>query len=350
MPRLLAVTGPCALATSADAEAWCHDALARATRGLGPGDVVLGDGAAGPGAWAREAALFRGARSLEYRADGHRWVDGERSSTRWYPTRITQEILNNWHALRARTLADAAARAVAAGYAPSLARFRLPGAADHDEPLAAAWAARGLPLEEQVYDPAATRDATASLDGWDMVFIDLETGDTSATRAPILEIGAVHADRTGRRVLRRYEARLTVPPGFTCHPRALEKIHGYPARWHDARSVGVVLPEFLAWLPRRFVPANHNWPFDRRFVSAWTERLGLPAPGWHDDVDTLPTARTLLRDTGVAPNAQLGTLCAKLGIRLDAAHAALPDAEAARRLHVALVERAAEAACAPAAG
>ena len=75
---------------------------------------------------------------------------------------------------------------------------------------------------------------------------------------------------------------------------------------------------------------GHNVPFDERFLEA--AGIGLSKPS----IDTLPLAQIV---DPAAPSHRLGDLCNRYEIQVDAAHRALADAEAARRLYLELGNR-----------
>lgn len=161
----------------------------------------------------------------------------------------------------------------------------------------------------------------------EFIALDLETTGLDPVRDEIIEIGTVRfRDRTP---VERFSH--LIRPSF---PPAEEvfALTGIP--WEalcQAPPLAEVLPEVLQLLSGRVVVA-HNAPFDRAFLAKAAEQLGLPFPeiAW---VDTLALARA------VWPSGKhtLSALGRRIGLERMAIHRALPDAETAGLVFLALL-------------
>ena len=109
-----------------------------------------------------------------------------------------------------------------------------------------------------------------------------------------------------------------------------------PERVHDARDVvssagrgtlqlwrGIASTGLRVLRGRQFFGADE---FDRRFVLAECERLGLPAPGWHYAALDTGSMAWPLKFAGLVPDVKLDTLTEFFGIDGGQAHRALNDA------------------------
>lgn len=158
------------------------------------------------------------------------------------------------------------------------------------------------------------------------VSIDLETTGTDPRNDRIIEIGivifenGVAIDRWQKLVNPERELPAVVTEVTGIKPEDLE---GKP-------KLADVVDEMLGWLRGELLLA-YNHEFDLGVISAEMARLGIP---WENPpcLDPFPFAWEYLRETGITKNAQLGTVCAHLGINLDNAHRADHDAEAAAQI------------------
>ena len=155
--------------------------------------------------------------------------------------------------------------------------------------------------------------------------IDLEMTGLKPGFDEIIEVGVVRC--TPERVLDRWS---TLVRPLEMPPLRVQRMTG-------------ISPSMLAGAPawdevegrlREMIDGatliGHNVPFDERFLEAAGIDLSRPS------IDTLPLAQIV---DPAAPSHRLGALCSRYGIEIDAAHRALADAEAARRLYLELASR-----------
>ena len=155
--------------------------------------------------------------------------------------------------------------------------------------------------------------------------IDLEMTGLKPGFDEIIEVGVVRC--TPERVLDRWS---TLVRPLEMPPLRVQRMTG-------------IAPSMLAGAPawdevegrlREMIDGatliGHNVPFDERFLEAAGIDLSRPS------IDTLPLAQIV---DPAAPSHRLGALCSRYGIEIDAAHRALADAEAARRLYLELASR-----------
>lgn len=156
--------------------------------------------------------------------------------------------------------------------------------------------------------------------------IDLELTGLKVGSAEIIEIGVVRC--TPDHVLERWET-LVRPYGDMPDLR-IQRLTGItPTMLRDAPPLDQVTDKLRELLDGA-IPIGHNIRFDLDHLGA----AGVDAS--RDAIDTLPIAQVL---DPTAPSHRLGDLCARRGIALDDSHRALADAEASRRLLLALTRR-----------
>jgi len=161
----------------------------------------------------------------------------------------------------------------------------------------------------------------------EFIALDLETTGLDPQIHEIIEIGLVRFSEGEPRERLVWLVRPARPPS----PEGLAVSGISPEELAAAPELAEVLPEVLDRLAGAMVVA-HNAPFDRAFLAAAAQRLGLrlPPARW---VDTLALARALWpRRTGYS----LQALRERLGLPAQG-HRALPDAEAAGRVFLALL-------------
>lgn len=136
----------------------------------------------------------------------------------------------------------------------------------------------------------------------------------------IIEIGAVrfeHGVETDR------FSELVKPDAAL--PARIARLTGIlPKDLRKARSIGDVLPEFLAWLGDDPVVA-HNLPFDLGKVRRWAAKLGLAWRAPELALDTVPLGQTLLPTLA---SHRLAELARHFDAPHESAHRALDDARA----------------------
>lgn len=161
----------------------------------------------------------------------------------------------------------------------------------------------------------------------EFVALDLETTGLDPKRHEIVEIGLVRF--SGGRPVDKFDSLLK--------PSALPQGGAIPVCGIGAEELAgapppdAVLPRVLAAIEGELVVA-HNAPFDRAFLAEAARKAGLRLPPvrW---VDTLALARALWpREGGYSLEALKG----RLGLSLPG-HRALPDAEAAGHIFIALL-------------
>lgn len=156
--------------------------------------------------------------------------------------------------------------------------------------------------------------------------IDLELTGLKVGSAEIIEIGVVRC--TPDHVLERWQT-LVRPYGDMPDLR-IQRLTGItPEMLRTAPPLDQVADKLRELLDGA-IPIGHNIRFDLDHLGA----AGVDAS--RDAIDTLPIAQVL---DPTAPSHRLGDLCARRGIELDDSHRALADAEASRRLLLALIRR-----------
>ena len=84
------------------------------------------------------------------------------------------------------------------------------------------------------------------------------------------------------------------------------------------------------------ITVAHNYPFDRNFLSAECDRLGLSWPEPMAEIDTLDVSIRCFQDKR---SHKLNALCERLGVKLDQHHRATDDAAACGECFLELVRR-----------
>jgi DNA polymerase III subunit epsilon len=179
---------------------------------------------------------------------------------------------------------------------------------------------RAIGVAEEIPADSAWQDCVVA-------FIDVETTGKDPEIDRLIEI-AVILGRGGEVFERRS---WLVNPGVTI-PEESAAVHGIrDPDVADKPPFRAVLPEVLAMLGGA-IPAAYNATFDKAFVLAELARTGyqqaLP-PAFRREVewlDPLVFAREIYRDE---QSRALGDVAERLGIKLERAHRATDDAEAA---------------------
>lgn len=168
----------------------------------------------------------------------------------------------------------------------------------------------------------------------DIALLDVETTGRDASVDRVVELGIVVG--RGGDVVARYN--WLVNPGMPI-PEEVTKIHGITdADVADKPRFEAIASEVVSALAG-CVPAAYNAPFDKAFVTSELSRAkidGAGAPALSRDVDWIDPliwARDIQSDER---SRALGDVAARLGVKLDNAHRAQDDAEAALRVLYAL--------------
>lgn len=168
----------------------------------------------------------------------------------------------------------------------------------------------------------------------DIALLDVETTGRDASVDRVVELGIV-VGRNGD-VVARYN--WLVNPGMPI-PEEVSKIHGITdADVADKPRFEAIAAEVVRALGG-CVPAAYNAQFDRAFVMSELSRAkidGAGAPAFARDVDWIDPliwARDIQSDE---KSRALGDVAARLGVKLENAHRAQDDAEAALRVLYAL--------------
>jgi DNA polymerase-3 subunit epsilon len=184
-------------------------------------------------------------------------------------------------------------------------------------------------MREAVAGGAREFDAAANWSDLTIAFVDVETTGRDAQRDRIVEL-AIVLGRAGEVVAR---ATWLVNPGRPI-PAEVSKIHGiYDADVKNEPSFAEVADE-ISQAFEGALPAAYNAGFDRGFVAAEMVRAGVrpgpasppalrPGVAW---LDPLVWARHLHAGER---NKSLGETVKRLGVKLENAHRATADAEAA---------------------
>ena len=168
----------------------------------------------------------------------------------------------------------------------------------------------------------------------DIALLDVETTGRDASVDRIVELGIVvgrHGD-----VVARYN--WLIHPGMPI-PEEVSKIHGITDDMVKDKPRFEEVAVEIANALRGCVPAAYNAQFDRAFVMsefsrAKADTTGVPACQREVEwVDPLVWARDIQSDE---KSRALGDVAARLGIKLENAHRASDDAEAALRVMYAL--------------
>lgn len=166
---------------------------------------------------------------------------------------------------------------------------------------------------------------TGRMAAGEYVALDLELTGLKVGTAEIIEVGVVRC--TPGEVLEEWTS--LVRP-YTMPDLRIQRMTGIaPAMLRDAPPFEEVI-ERIRELLDGATPIGHNVRFDLDHLGAAGVDVSRAA------VDTLPIAQVLAPN---APSHRLGDLCGRYGFEVEGAHRALVDAEASRRLLLALLER-----------
>lgn len=335
MASFLFVAGSSNLHSDAE-KRWSHEVLRAAMSAMKAGDSVVAGSADGPDRWAAEVARGRGISTTVLELHSANRYDDGRLTRVWY---ADWKDWNDWafttqqqrHGYKNDTLIAYAQAARRAGHHANFltllrsANTRLDWGFDVVSDLVLKASAGGFLVSEKVYveQPA----------GLDIVWIDLETGGLSETQNPILEIGAVWTDSSGRKVRGTFDTKVAVPQGFWVHQEAAEVCGYHPAKWLGAPKDTEAILQFSKWLPHRYMHGGYNCPFDQRFLDHNIARLGILPVGRAGTIDVIRSVKQL-KKIGRIQSASLDSACSHFGISSDVHHRALADAERARLVYL----------------
>ena len=169
------------------------------------------------------------------------------------------------------------------------------------------------------------------MSGHDLAVVDVETtGLRAAGSDRIIEIGIVRFSADGR-LMESYSTLLN--PGRDVGPT---HIHGIRAKdVIDAPTFEEVAGDVASRLAGAVI-GGHNVSFDKRFLTAEFDRVGVSLPAY-PTICTLRMSHRLRLDL---PNRKLGTCCEHYGIDAGLAHSAEADALSAGRLLLLFLEMA----------
>ena len=160
--------------------------------------------------------------------------------------------------------------------------------------------------------------------------VDVETTGFSPVEDRVIEVGIVLFENG--EVVERYGQ--LVQPGKAI-PEAVVKLTGIT---DDQVKDAPVFKDIAREVESRLKDAiivGYNLEFDKGFVSAELERVGLDWPDNQPELDPLIFARQLHKGRG---GNKLGQVAERLGISLENAHRAVDDAEATGHVLFALAE------------
>ncbi len=164
----------------------------------------------------------------------------------------------------------------------------------------------------------------------EFVVVDTETNGLGGDACELVEVGAVLVG--GGELHDRWSSlvRTSVPLR-----RSTGRLTGITQEMVDrAPQPEEVLPVFARTLPGRLLVA-HNAPFDRRVLRQAFGRIGLEWP----EAPVLCTAALARALLPLQRERKLGALADALGVEVEVAHRALPDAETCARVLCALFPR-----------
>src|SRR3712207_6746134 len=160
--------------------------------------------------------------------------------------------------------------------------------------------------------------------------VDTETNGLPGERCELTEVGAVLVG--GGELHERWSSLVAVSSPLS---RGIQRFTGITQAMADAAPPAErVLPELAARMRDRVLIA-HSARFDVRVLRQAFERAGLEWPS-PPVVCTVTLARRL---APLQTRRALGALAAALGIEVEVAHRALPDAETCARVFCALFPR-----------
>jgi DNA polymerase III subunit epsilon len=178
-----------------------------------------------------------------------------------------------------------------------------------------------------------------------IALLDVETTGRDASIDRVVEVGIVVG--RGGEVIARYN--WLINPTIPIPDEAREVHHISDDDVKDSPLFSAVAHEIAAALSG-CIPAAYNAAFDRAFIHAefgraallagqgLTDKARVDPPGLRKDVewlDPLVWAREIQREE---KSKALGEVAARLGVKLETAHRAMDDAEAALRVYYALAK------------
>jgi DNA polymerase-3 subunit epsilon len=162
-----------------------------------------------------------------------------------------------------------------------------------------------------------------------VAFLDTETTGTDARTDRVIEVGVVIGQRGEVKARHNW----LIHPGMPI-PKESTEIHGIKDEDVADKPSFAELAEEIVAVFHGALPAAYNATFDRGFVLAEVERAGFrasePPPAIRADVewlDPLVFAREFYKGKG--ESRALGAVAERLGVKLERAHRATDDAEAA---------------------
>ena len=173
-------------------------------------------------------------------------------------------------------------------------------------------------------------DAATPLASAEFAALDVETNGYGGERCELTEVGAVLVG--GGELHERFSAlvRVQQPLG-----RGIQRFTGISQAMVDSAQAPEEALRRVAELLDGRVLVAHSASFDRRVLEQAFGRAGLDWP----DPPVLCTVAMARRLAPLAPQRKLVLLAGALGIEVDAAHRALPDAETCARVFCALFPR-----------
>ncbi|MFA9270445.1 MAG: exonuclease domain-containing protein [Baekduiaceae bacterium] len=175
-----------------------------------------------------------------------------------------------------------------------------------------------MPLADQ---PLATAE---------YLVVDCETNGRSGAGCELTEVGAVLVG--GGELHDRWSSLVAVRTPLT---RRIQRFTGITQAMVDGAPPPQAVLQQLATRMEGRVLVAHNAPFDRRALAQGFREAGLRWP----DPPVLCTVALARRFAPLQTQRKLGVLAAGLGIDVDQAHRALPDAETCARILCALLPR-----------
>ncbi|WP_437545809.1 3'-5' exonuclease [Sorangium sp. So ce327] len=192
-------------------------------------------------------------------------------------------------------------------------------------------------LKVRAVGVASEIDAGSAWIDQPIAFVDVETTGRDPAGDRIIELGIV-IGRSGE-ILTRYN--WLIHPGRPI-PAESTAIHGIKDADVEGKPSFAEVAEEILGCFKGAIPAAYNATFDRSFLLAELERVGMrphePPPAMRrevDWVDPLTFARELYKNE---ESRALGDMAARLGISLEKAHRATDDAEAALQVLYALAK------------
>ncbi|MCB0357935.1 MAG: 3'-5' exonuclease [Bdellovibrionales bacterium] len=151
-----------------------------------------------------------------------------------------------------------------------------------------------------------------------VVVLDFETTGLSAENDRVIEVGAVALD--GKNCVDTF-SQLIHPGDYL--PYQITQITGITDEMlYDKPPAAEVMPQLAEFIADRTIIA-HNAPFDKKFLDAEMNRVGLQV--LNPVLCTLKLARRVMPGHS---SYSLGNLAQHLGIQMERAHRALDDAKA----------------------